>query len=330
MIGQRSRQRRVRPALRVEPLEARQLLSRNVLVLDFTPDRLPGETPLRGFAREFERFAGENGPRFLDFNGDGVVDTRDARRAAAAIKRRVARYFKGYDIEIVAGDVTANRGLGRRWLARGESQKDLYVMVLYVGGRDRWQPDVWGVAYQAPVGSNNEYYAYAYAGSMVRWFQQFAPSASPTLFRDEAALTIAHEAGHLMGLGHVKDHPPTIPSVMNYSIPPNRARFIDQAYTADLIWRWGQQNPHREIIRSLRGQPATHLLPTYSLREGPAENLVLDRAPQPPTDAARPLGATVRAVVSELTNSHAPRQRRTTVDWLLETSLDELTGTIAA
>lgn len=320
MAWARSRRRQTTTSLRVEPLEARQLLSRNVLILDFSPDRIPGEAPQRAFVREFERFGGENGPRFLDFNRDGVVDARDARRAAAAIKRRVARYFDGLDIEIRAGDVMRNRGLGQRWLARGERRSDLYVTVLYIGGRDRLDPQVWGIAYQAPVGYNYEYYAYAYGGAITRWFNQYAPSASPAAFRDEVALTIAHEAGHLMGLGHVKGHPPSIPSVMNYSIPPDRARFINQSYTADLLDRWGPQNPRRELTQSLGGQPTVLLSGTYSWRRGPADaRLVLDRAPSPPNAAAVAASDDLVTAVPEVT------QRRSAVDAVLENMLDELT-----
>ncbi len=276
--------RRSRRQLRfhIEHLERRQLLASNRLILDFTPDNIPGENVQTAFVDSFRDTARKGTAGFLDFNGDGRVDDRDARRAMNAIRRRVAQYFRYLPIRVRAGDKFSDSNLGQRWLRRGQRDPDLYVVVVYVGGQSPAGPSIWGEAYQAPVGRNHEYYAYAYADAIMKWFEKYAPNAAPARFRDEVALTIAHEAGHLMGLGHPKGHPPGLPSVMNYSAPADRARFINRSYLAEaLTWRgvvYQQQNPRAELLASLRGQRDAHWYARYSsARSHP--RLVLDQAP---------------------------------------------------
>lgn len=274
---------RPRTKLEVQQLEDRQLLTANQLVLDFTPDRLPGEQDQQAFVDSFLAAGGAEAPRFLDFNKDGTVNETDVRIAVRSIRKRVERYFDRLPIKVRAGDVFADNDFGRRWLRRGQRDRNVYVTVVYVGGSDSYSPNTWGVAYQAPVGRNHEYYAYAYGHSIIDWFRRNAPHASPARFRDEVALTVAHEAGHLMGLGHVKGHPPGIPSVMNYNAPASRARFINRSYEAELVtWygsKFGRQNPRQELRNSLRGQPDAHWYARYSARERAAHDACELKAP---------------------------------------------------
>jgi predicted Zn-dependent protease len=267
-----SMRRQRQPArLRCEPLEPRCLPTSSKLVLDFTPDPFPGEWRLPGFAQEFARWNGPEGPRFLDFNRNGRVNSADAELAARAISARVHAFFRSLPIQIVAGDFNEQAQLGKRLLEQGQASDEEYVAVIYVGGAPWGNAGIWGEAYQAPLGHNHEHYAFVYSAAIARWMAQANPDAGPGRFRDEVALTIAHEAGHLMGLGHVKDHPPSIPSVMNYSVDPSRAGFINRAYVAEVlrpigVFAWGRQNPFQELRRSLAGQPNAFFYGTYAYR----------------------------------------------------------------
>jgi hypothetical protein len=249
----------------VEVLEERTLLS-NILLVDFSPDWLPHEgRRLPPFSHGFQIRNAHGRPfRFLDFDHDGRVNGNDVRLMAQAIVQRVDTYFAGYDLTIESGDLGKNTQLGlrTRQIALDAATPE-HVYVIYVGGV-AFGGDIstFGEAYQAPVGYNLEYYAYAFSESMIRWYQQNLRSASPQEFANDLGTTVAHEFGHLLGLGHVLGNPLGDPNPMNYNANPDTAYFPDATYPqielrdTNLNAYWAPQDPAAEIRASLAGQPA--------------------------------------------------------------------------
>jgi hypothetical protein len=249
----------------VEVLEDRTLLS-NTLLIDFSPGRLPDERQhLASFASGM-KLTNANGRayHFLDFDHDGKVNRADIGRMAQAIGQRVQTYFAGYDLHVVMGDVGKNSRLGLRMrLDSQDSPVPDHLYIIYVGGVSfDGTISTFGEAYQAPVGTNLEYYAFAFSESMIRWYGKNLPFAAPQQFANDLGTTVAHEFGHLLGLGHVAGNPPGDPNPMNYSSDPDTAYFPDATYPAiqlrdsNLNAYWGQQDPAAEIRASLAGQPA--------------------------------------------------------------------------
>jgi hypothetical protein len=262
----------------VEALEDRTLPS-NVLLIDFSPDRMPRETQQPGtFASGFQVHTGNGrSPGFLDFDHNGKVNRADVNLAVREIVQRVQAYFTGYDVSVQWGDVGRNTQLGRRErVVSRDAASPEHLYVVYLGGMAfDGSRGTFGEAYQAPVGDNLEYYAFAFSTSMIRWYQRNLPSASPERFAADVGTTVAHEFGHLLGLGHVLGNPPGDPNPMNYNVDPLTGYFPDTVYPqidlrdTSLDPYWGPQDPAAEIRASLAGQPAydtTGLI--YSLLPG--------------------------------------------------------------
>lgn len=249
----------------VEALEDRTLLS-NILLIDFSPDRLPHERQHLAPFVSGMKLTNANGRalRFLDFDHDGTVNRADISQMAQAVVQRVQTYFNGYDLNIEWGGLGKNTQLGLRTrLSAEDSPVPDHVYVIYVGGVSfDGSIGTFGEAYQAPVGYNLEYYAYAFSESMIRWYRNNLPFAAPQHFANDLGTTVAHEFGHLLGLGHVAGNPPGDPNPMNYNSDPDTAYFPDVTYPAiqlrdsNLDAYWGPQDPAAEIRASLAGQPA--------------------------------------------------------------------------
>jgi hypothetical protein len=259
---------RCRPA--VEVLEDRTVPVATRLVIDFTPDSLataqfPGAT-LTPFARLFRNTPpGVRVPRFLDFNRDGRIDAQvDPTLAARTISALVSNYFRpwaAFDVRVVPTDILSQSNTSTRLLTAGTRTAGLQTFVMYVGGAgsDR---SVFGESYQAAVGYNNEDYGRAYTNAITWYFSAYRPNADPSAFARFVASTIAHEFGHMLGLGHPIPDYSNSRNVMDSSAVGAGDAFLNATYQADLRpgpWasqtRPGWQNPVRELTRSFQGQP---------------------------------------------------------------------------
>ncbi len=260
---------------RTEMLEGRQMLAaNNVLVLDFTPDAVPDGVRPSSFVSTFNNLRYSNGtaPSFLDFNGNRYIDNNDVALAAQQIANQTAAIFakslpSGYNVGVNVrySDTFGDSNWGQRYLEWGRrAGQNNYVSVMYVGGYsfDR-RANIIGVGCQAYSGQNLEHYAYAFTSSIGDYLMRNVPNATTADFVYQVAETIAHEAGHLMGLGHQYNHPQGGNSIMNYSSNPRTAYFTNEFYYAETYSRygtsWQQQNPYHELWYSLTSQPHTSI-----------------------------------------------------------------------
>ncbi len=249
----------------IESLESRDLLSA-VLVLDFSPDKVPGE-PYRPapFARVFQGQP-TGSATGLDVNHNGRLDRQDASLLARQIAVQTRVKVAHFGVRVVGGDVLQDTNLGQRWLARGRANPHLLVDVVYVGGFDKGHdPSTLGYGYQAPVNRNFETYGYVFSQPIWYW-EKTAPTSILAL---ELACDSVHEWGHLIGLGHPNTD--TIDNVMDFQTVDrdvNQATFPNRRIRTELFPSnhsfpfFGWQNPAREIAASLH-QPTIALGQTY-------------------------------------------------------------------
>ena len=236
----------------VEVLEGRVGPATTKFILDFTPDG--------GGARFSDAFfktktADGYAPRFLDFNGDGTVNSTDVQLAAPKIANKVHAYFRSYmgnNLEIRYGDVTSNTNVGKQWLNSGRQSSSLLVAVMYLGGRGR-QADTLGEAYEARPGYNVEGSGNIYTDTLAKNLLARNRNATPTDFVNYVASTTAHELAHMLGVRHVTSGPSTnlMWSRSKFTTGVDNLGFVNQSVNTDNGY---QQNAHTEIINSLRGQ----------------------------------------------------------------------------
>lgn len=265
-----------RPSL--ERLESRLLLKSN-LIIDFTPDTIANEFAINKFASVFTSQTGAPltaANRFLDYNADGTINTADATLAAQKISERVGVIFKpfltnpDYDLHLkFTPDVITATPTGQNQLTHGrqagQAENDY---VIYVGDL---RPDpaitAMGFSSQPAEDENAETYGYVLAGE-IRTYLTAIDSATnkpkykwngdeplaPFDFTATVAVAIAHEFGHLLGLGHVRQAGETVGSteparnyndvmnLLNYS-NPKLATFHDNG---DYFMELGVYNPNTQ------------------------------------------------------------------------------------
>jgi len=280
---------RCRPA--VEALEERLLLTTTRLIIDFTPDTTVRNKYVgfhrRNFADAFRGHTVADAP-FLDFDGNGVIDTRrDPAIAAALITGRVMFYFARFlplGVSVRGVDVLRQTQRGAAELRNGLHSPRLQVFVMYVGGFIN-DPSTVGESFQAAVGFNNEDYARVYADAIVLFFQQhLGPGMRPIDFANFVASTVAHEFGHMLGLGHpipdFHDHT----NVMDSSGDGQNDSFPDRFYPADLVQgnvagtSPGVQNPTQELFLSFLGQPNENDITSDLISHGKTASAAATRA----------------------------------------------------
>jgi hypothetical protein len=257
------RRQRFRPTL--ESLEERLVPTITRLVVDFTPDtNIPNQFP--GFHRRnfVDDFRGGAGLHFLDFNHDGVVNKLDATLAIQTILAKVSKDFAPYapyGATVVGTDLHRQTNHGTAELKRGLARKGPQVFVMYVGGAND-DPGIFGEAYQAAVGFNNQDYSRVYSDAIVGYFRGQYPTASPDDFASYVASTIAHEFGHMLGLGHPIPDYQDVRNILDSSADGKADSFYTYTYPAELMLTPnspsttpGLQNPAQELIASFEGQP---------------------------------------------------------------------------
>jgi hypothetical protein len=235
------------------------------LVVDFTPDtNIPSQFP--GFHRRdfVDDFHGGAGLHFLDFNHDGLVNKFDATLAMKTILAKVAKDFEPfapYGATVLGIDLVRQTNRGTAELKRGLTRKGPQVFVMYVGGAND-DPGIFGEAYQAAVGFNNEDYSRVYSHSIVGYFRGQNPGGSPDDFAGYVASTISHEFGHMLGLGHPIPDYEDVHNIMDSSANGKADTFYTSTYPAQLMLTVnspattpGLQNPGQELIASFQGQP---------------------------------------------------------------------------
>ncbi|MCA9137526.1 MAG: hypothetical protein KDB00_12230 [Planctomycetales bacterium] len=173
-----------RRRLLLELLERRDLLAAgtNYVVLDFTPDDIPGELQPQPFIETFTTVGRRNGfyPQeysFLDYNEDGSIDELDADLAADAIGQDVYRRLKpliedpSIDLRLLrTPGLQVDANVGYQFLQNRIGKTDENAFVIYIGGDIQTalgQPvdsyDLKGVSQQAFAGINHEWYGFALA-----------------------------------------------------------------------------------------------------------------------------------------------------------------------
>lgn len=273
--------RRSKTSLNVESMEERALMTANYFVLDYTPDYHQGS-----FVDTFVNARTPQGyaPAFLDFNGDRTVNAKDAEIAAGQITAKVQSIFAPFsnvaanNLKFVSGDVTKNTNLGYQWLNYGSYYPSVEVAVIYIGGTDRATPEgAAGRAPQAAPGTNIEGYGNVYSRITANIFSK-SPYATKANFVNTVATDIAHELGHMMGLGHTA-------ATDNYNIMNGKVvdtvKYSYSFVNATIRTENGTyQNAYMELNNSFRGNQR-QVLDTSINNYGQAAPVVTIEAPNP-------------------------------------------------
>src|SRR5262249_19972963 len=255
--------------------EARCVPRVTQLIVDFTPDVgvfFHSNYRRHDFVDSF-RITGANGqsPAFLDFNHDGVVDTTtDPALAEQQILADVTNYFRPFlrfNVSILGISPGADSGVGLADLHAGIASRSLQVFLMYVGGSDGdpATSGVYGVSIQANEGRNWEGFGHAFSDSIVYGLMQTNPSATPSDFAAFVASTIAHENGHMLGLGHPQPDYTHPTNVMDSSATGVGDHFLRRPVLAKVLvndqFVKEPQSAFQELKASFRGQPNEDTLP---------------------------------------------------------------------
>ncbi len=234
-------------------------------------------------------------------------------------------------------------GAGETRLASGQASSSLNTYVIYVGNnRPSELLPKFGAAHQAFAGVNNEYYGFVFGGGIreymasgsYRW--KSPAELKPVDYTNFVAYAIAHELGHLWGLGHLRDaeestaaesrFPDNYHHIMNYPTHanPGLARFrndashlmeIGNASTGNSSYQ--SINAHQEVIQSLRQNAAGSFLqetrpnssfptlPTY--QQDPDDETSMDQQNPPPQAKSNApsssLGQAIGTTIASIWNS---------------------------
>jgi hypothetical protein len=259
----------------VEALEPRCVPKVTQLIVDFTPDVgvfFHSNYRRHDFADTFT-ITGANGlsPGFLDFNGDGVVDTTtDLVLAKQQVLANVANYFRPFsrfNVSVLGISPGAGSGVGLANLNAGLASRSLQVFLMYVGGSDGnpATSGVYGVSIQANKGRNWEGFGHAFSDTIAYGLMQNNPGATPGDFAAFVASTIAHETGHMLGLGHPQPDYTHPNNLMDSSSTGIGDRFLHRNVLAKVLindrFVKEPQNAFLELKASFKGQPNEDTLP---------------------------------------------------------------------
>ncbi len=222
-----SKLQRIRRQFAIELLETRYLLAGDTtLWIDFSASE-GGQTPPGAIPASFANLfaaaswtsSSAQAKQFLDmgglvdgvarpfgdtdgdgtWDGDGTLDQADVQIAQAKIVQTVESLFQGYSLSV------KSTTSGWDILQQSQNNSNANSFVLFVGDEFLQSGIIrtFGRSFQAPVGENNEWFGFAYAGNIAKKMVDgdLLANKSPQDFVWNVSSTIAREFGRMLGLG---------------------------------------------------------------------------------------------------------------------------------